>query len=366
GPKGDTGLTGATGPKGDTGPIGPQGMPGLQGPQGLTGSQGVQGLMGPKGDTGAAGAKGDMGLQGSKGDTGIQGPRGDTGLTGPQGPTGATGPQGPTGPKGDPGCCCCQPGPTGAQGPAGATGATGAKGPEGKAGASLCPCEITFGKTVDFLLQNEFPFTATINTPFDYVLTSPIDAPAILYNTWAVEFDPEVIVPLCDIEAIYLTFTTEQERDTFVSLLRSILSQTLSCCHNCGSCEICPDELFVDQYHSIIDMPSACNYEYALDSSCNCVDSECDTIAKRINLCGFSNSTGEKLRHIIERKNDNEKTISLISTQKEELIPSDIPKNIETTGLSSLVVSYETGGTFDIAIICLEKVTAIQFEDVSV
>lgn len=51
----------------------------------------------PKGDKGDTG---DTGAQGPKGDTGATGPKGDTGATGPKGDTGATGPQGP---KGDPG-----------------------------------------------------------------------------------------------------------------------------------------------------------------------------------------------------------------------------------------------------------------------
>lgn len=420
GPKGDTGLTGPkgdtglTGSKGDTGLIGPQGVAGLQGPQGLTGDIGAQGPVGPKGDTGLTGPKGDMGLigpagttgatgpqgiagpkgdsglQGPKGDTGAIGPRGDTGAVGSQGPTGATGPQGPTGPKGDsgatgatgpqgptgmtgsqgpvgpkgdPGCCCCQPGPTGATGLAGAAGATGAQGAKGDPGATICPCAITFGKVVDFLLENEFPFTASIDTPFDYFVSSSEDAPAILYNTWAVEFEEEIIVPLCELEAIYLTFNTEQERDTFVSLLRSILNQTLSCCHNCGTCEICPETLFVDQFNSIVDMPSSCNYEYYLDGECNCLDSQCDVIARRIDLCSFVNTSGEKLRQIIERKEALDKTVALISTHKSELIPTELVKNIEATGLSTAVLSYENEGTYDIAIVCLEKVTAIQFED---
>lgn len=342
GPRGDAGATGSIGPKGDTGPIGPQGVAGLQGPQGLTGTTG------PKGETGPIGS---------------QGPAGVSGVQGPAGPTGVMGPQGPVGPKGDPGCCCCQPGPTGAQGPAGATGAIGATGPEGKSGASLCPCEITMGKTIDFLLTNEFPFTASTDTPFDYIVSSSEDAPATLYNTWAVEFEEEIIVPLCKFEALYLTFTTEQERDTFISLLRTVLSQTLSCCHNCGTCEVCPDILSVDQYNSIIEMPSSCNYEYSLDATCSCTFSECDTIAKRIDLCNFANATGEKLRNIIERKAALDKTVTLISTHKDELIPTELVKTIEATGLSTAVLSYEEEGTYDIAIICLEKVTTIQFED---
>lgn len=48
--KGDTGDTGASGPKGDTGDTGPQGV---------------------KGDTGNTGAKGDTGDRGPKGDTGV-------------------------------------------------------------------------------------------------------------------------------------------------------------------------------------------------------------------------------------------------------------------------------------------------------
>ncbi len=310
----------------------------MQGPQGLVGPQGTQGETGPKGDTGATGAQG------------------------PQGFTGATGPQGPVGPKGDSGCCCCQPGPTGAQGPAGATGPQGATGPEGKSGAGICPCEITFGKAIDFLLENEFEFDATIDAPFDLTLSSTEEVPATLYNTWSVEFENQTVVPLCKLEAIYLSFTTEQEKDTFVSLISVILNQTLSCCHNCGTCEVCDDILFVDQYNSIVDMPSACNYEYHLSSECNCSDSKCDTIAKRIDLCNFTNSTGEKLRSIIERKKDMNNSISLISTQKEAIISADITKTIEATGLSSVLVSYENEGAFKVALICLERVTLLQFE----
>lgn len=364
GPKGDTGVigpkgdTGATGPKGDTGLVGPRGEIGPQGSKGDTGSigpQGLQGLIGPKGDTGLTGS---TGVQGPIGPQGLIGPRGDAGLTG------ATGPQGPTGPKGDPGCCCCQPGPVGATGAKGATGDAGAKGEKGNPGASICPCAITFGKIFDFLLINEFPFSASIDTPFDFTLTSSIDSPAVLYNTWSIEFEEEIIVPLCKIESLYLTFTTEQEQETFISLLRTVLNQTLSCCHNCGTCEVCPETLFVDQYNHIIDMPESCNYEYYLESECNCVDSQCDVIATRLNLCDFVNSTGEKLRQILERKKALDKNISLISTQKSELIPTDFIKTIEATGLSTAVLSYENNGSFDVAIICLEKITAIQFLDI--
>ncbi len=360
GPQGDVGPAGA---KGDTGPLGPQGMPGLQGPQGLTGATGPQGPAGEKGDSGLQGPKGDSGLQGPKGDTGAIGPRGDTGATGPQGPTGATGPQGPAGPKGDPGCCCCQPGPTGATGAQGPAGSAGEKGEKGEPGSAICPCSITFGKIVDFLITNEFPFTASIDTPFEFILESTEAFPAILYNTWAVEFNEEIIIPLCELESLYLTFSTEQEQDTFISLLRTVLNQTINCCHNCGSCDVCSDELFVDQYNSIVDMPPSCNYEYYLDGECNCIDSQCDVVARRVNLCNFANTSGEKLRQIIERKNQLDKVVSLISTHKETLIPTDIVKTIEATGLSTVVLSYENEGTFNIAIICLEKVTAIQFED---
>ncbi len=313
----------------------------MQGPQGLTGATGPQGPAGPRGDAGV------------------------TGATGPQGPTGMTGSQGPIGPKGDPGCCCCQPGPTGATGPQGADGAAGPQGTKGDPGATICPCAITLGKVLDFLLTNEFPFTATINTPFDYVLSSTVDAPAILYNTWTIQFEEEIIVPLCELEALYLSFTTEQERDTFISLLRTILNQTLSCCHNCGTCEPCPEVLYVDQYNSILDMPSSCNYEYYLDGECNCIDSLCDIIARRVDLCSFANTAGEKLRQVILRKEDLDKTVSLISTHKQELLPTDIVKTIEATGLSSVVLSYENEGAYDVAIICLEKVTAMQFVDSS-
>ncbi len=337
GPKGDTGAAGMLGPRGDMGPIGPQGVPGLQGPQGLTGPTGTQGATGPKGDTGATGPKGDPGA------------------------TGATGPQGPMGPKGDPGCCCCQPGPTGAQGPAGATGPAGARGPQGRSGASLCPCEVTFGKAIDFLIANGFEFEATLDTPYELTLSSTEESPASFFNTWGVEFDNQTIVPLCKFESLLLSFTTEQEKDTFVSLISVILNQTLSCCHNCGTCQVCDDILFVNNYNSIVEMPSACNYEYYLSSECNCLDSKCDTIAKRIDLCAFANANGEKLRQIILHKEDLNFTVSQVSTEKENIIPVDTETTIEATGLASVLLSYEEDGAFKVALICLQKVVAIGF-----
>lgn len=69
----------------------------------------VGNFKGPKGDTGVAGA------------TGPQGPKGATGATGPQGPKGNTGATGPQGSKGDTGA-------TGATGPQGSKGATGTRG----------------------------------------------------------------------------------------------------------------------------------------------------------------------------------------------------------------------------------------------
>lgn len=346
---------GPQGPKGDIGPIGPQG------PKGSTGPIGPQG---PKGDIGFPGPKGDMGNTGPRGDTGATGPQGPTGSTGPQGPTGATGPQGPAGPKGDSGCCCCQPGPIGPKGPTGSTGAIGPRGPMGKSGVSICPCEIAFGKIIDFLITNKFPFTASIDTTFDFLVTSTTEDSAILYDTWSVLFPEDILITLCEIEALYLTFTTEQERDTFVSFLRPLLSQTLSCCHNCITCEVCPDTLLVDQYGGIIDMPTACNYEYYLEGDCKCLNSTCEVIAKRIDLCNFANANGEKLRRAYEHMKTSDKGITLLSTQKAELLPTDIIKKIEITGLSTAVISYESDETFDIAIVCLEKVTATQFEDI--
>ena len=178
GPKGDTGAhgsTGSQGPKGDTGAQGPKGDTGSQGvsiqnafPEGsnlvLQLSNGsnivIPNVKGPKGDTGATGAqgpKGDTGAQGAKGNTGAQGPAGESvksaamegsnliltltdgtnivvaGVKGDAGPQGPQGPQGLQGMKGDTGAK----GATGAQGPKGDTGATGAQGPAG-----TCSCPI--------------------------------------------------------------------------------------------------------------------------------------------------------------------------------------------------------------------------------
>ena len=177
------------------------------------------------------------------------------------------------------------------------------------------------------------------------------------------EFAEENVVPLCHIEGIYLSFTTEQEKSTFVSLLSVVLSQTLSCCHSCGSCEICPEELEVDEYLSIVDMPENCNYEYYLDATCDCQDSTFDTVAKRIALENFINTTGQKLRGIVERKMGEGKDITIIATQKENILPSAPTKTIEATGLSSVLLSYEDEGTFNVALVCLECVSYLQFQD---
>ncbi|MFI3312605.1 MAG: collagen-like protein, partial [Eubacteriales bacterium] len=275
--------------------------------------------------------------------------------------TGATGPQGPIGPKGDPGCSCGVPGPTGAQGPAGATGSAGATGPEGKSGSGVCPCEVLFGKVITFLLENDFAFEATVKAPFDVTYTSDSDLPALLYNTWAVEFDDETVVPLCKLEALFLSFTTEPEQDAFVSLLSAVLNQTLSCCHTCGTCQVCDEILAVDQYRSIVDMPDNCAYEYRLDGTCDCSTSDCVVTAKTLDLCSFANATGEKLRGILERKQDENATVSLVSTEKEELIPTDLEKTIAATGLSSVALTYEEDGAFKVALVCLESVTALGF-----
>lgn len=366
GEKGDTGIQGVQGVKGDKGDTGLQGIQGLQG---VKGDQGLQGSKGDKGDTGLQGlqgiqgAKGDTGLQGSKGDKGDTGSRGDTGATGPQGPAGPQGAQGATGPKGDSGACCCTPGPTGAQGPQGSAGAKGEQGEQGSAGSSVCPCEIIMGKTVDFLLENGFTFDATINSSADETYSSTSEDSATIYNTWAVEFNETYIIPLCKLEAIYLSFTTEQEKDTFVSLFSTILNQSLSCCHSCGVCDICPDNLAVDQYLNIIDMPETCAYEYYLSGSCDCVDSECNVIAQTIDICSFVNSTGQKLRGIIERKNVDEYVITKIGTSKQFLLEDVATKTIEATGLSSVLVSYEQDGAFKVALICLEDVTVLGFEE---
>ena len=135
GPQGDTGLTGATGPKGDVGPYftpsvdssgdlswtnngglvnpstvnikgpqGEQGIQGTQGPQGETGVQGPQGLQGEPGyyfipSVNSAGdlswtnngnlenpntvnIKGPQGIQGIQGIQGEQGPKGEQGKVG--------------------------------------------------------------------------------------------------------------------------------------------------------------------------------------------------------------------------------------------------------------------------------------------
>ncbi|WP_409968895.1 hypothetical protein RFF05_02690 [Bengtsoniella intestinalis] len=378
GAKGDQGLQGVkgdTGDKGDTGAQGIQGLTGQQGVQGLTGATGPQGPAGEKGDTGAQGAKGDkgdQGAQGAKGDKGdqgaqgiqgVQGAKGDTGATGAtgaQGFTGATGPQGVQGPKGDAGCCCCTPGPTGAQGPAGAQGADGGIGPQGPSGASICPCEVTFGKTISFLLENSFPFSATVDAPYDLGLTSTEEVPATLYNTWSVLFNENTLVPLCKLDALILTFTTEQERDTFVSLLTVILNQTLSCCHECGTCDVCPEVLAVDQYSSIVDPSVTCNYEYYLQGDCQCNAGACDTVAIPIDLCGFANSTGQKMRGILERQRDDGNGLTLVGGLREALLPTAPVKTIESTGLSSALLSYEDGGAFVAALVCLERVVAVQ------
>lgn len=132
GPKGDMGLTGATGL---TGPQGPMGDTGLNGATGLTGPQGPKGdtgLTGATGPTGAQGLKGDLGAtgaigpQGSKGDTGATGAAGPQGLQGVQGPKGDVGPIGPQGLKGDTGV-------------AGATGLQGIQGPVGPQGPQGLP-----------------------------------------------------------------------------------------------------------------------------------------------------------------------------------------------------------------------------------
>ncbi|MFI3177100.1 MAG: hypothetical protein R3Y67_06380, partial [Eubacteriales bacterium] len=328
-----------------------------KGDKGDTGAAGAQGLIGPRGESGAQGVKGD------KGDTG---PRGDTGTTGPQGSTGSTGPQGPVGPKGDAGCCCCTPGPvgaTGAQGPAGARGATGAQGPSG---ASMCSCEITFGKVIAFLIENEFPFTLTVDGDYPLTLASTIEEPATFFHTWCVEFQEQVNVPLCEIEGVYLTFQTEQERDTFNSLLLVVLNETLSCCHNCTTCEICEDTLPVDQYKSILNMPKACAYEYYLSGTCECEDTECEVIAKRVDLCDFVNTKGEKLRGVIEHKKVLGNAVGTIATMKRNVLEESLVKEIKGTGLSTVLLAYEEDGNYQTALICLNKVKVISFEEIEV
>ena len=129
GPKGETGATGAQGPKGETGATGAQGPKGETGATGAPGPKGETGATGPQGSKGETGATGAQGPKGETGATGAQGPKGETGATGPQGPKGETGATGAQGPKGETGA-------TGAQGPKGETGATGAQGPKGETGAT--------------------------------------------------------------------------------------------------------------------------------------------------------------------------------------------------------------------------------------
>ncbi|MFI3227509.1 MAG: hypothetical protein R3Y09_08880, partial [Clostridia bacterium] len=370
GDRGDQGLQGLKGDKGDRGDTGLQGIQGIQGVKGDTGAnglQGIQGETGSKGDTGTQGVKGDTGANGLQGLQGLQGPRGDQGLQGAKGDKGdqgSQGIQGVQGPKGDPASCCCSQGPVGATGAKGDTGTQGIQGEQGKAGVGLCPCELIFGKSAEFLLDNDFDFEATINAPFEQTLSSTSDEKATIYNTWALEFSDETLVPFCKFESFTLSFTTEQEKNTFVSLFSTVLNQTLSCCHSCGTCDVCPDELPVDSYNSIVNMPETCAYEYYLNAECDCFDSNCDTIAKKIDLCSFANSTGEKLRHIIDRKQSENKAITLISTEKAVLIDETLTKTIETTGLSSVLVSYEQDGTFKVTLVCLQDVTQIKFTDV--
>lgn len=213
-------------------------------------------------------------------------------------------------------------------------------------------------------MANGFQFDATVDAPYDLTLSSTTANPAEIYNTWGLEFADETIVPLCRLEALYLSFTTEQEMNTFISLITAILNQTLSCCHQCGACDVCPLTLEVDQYNGIIDMPQNCNYEYYLSSTCGCTASECDTIAKIIDLCNFTNTTGEKLRGIIEKKKDENNQITLIATQKAELIPEAIVKTIEATGLSSVLLSYQQDEVYKVALVCLEDVTVVKFQDI--
>lgn len=233
-------------------------------------------------------------------------------------------------------------------------------GEQGPSGATICPCEVTFGKTISFLLENSFPFTATVDAPYDLGLESTDDLPATLYNTWGVRFGDDTLVPLCKLDALSLTFTTEQERDTFVSLLSVVLNQTLDCCHACGTCDVCPELLEVDQYASILNMPDTCNYEYYLQGDCQCDAGTCDVVAVPIDLCGFANSTGQKLRGMLERLQDEGNGLTLVAGQRETLLPTDPVKTIEATGLSSALLSYEDGGTFVAALVCLERVVAVQ------
>ena len=274
--------------------------------------------------------------------------------------TGAIGPQGPVGPKGDPGCSCGVPGPVGPQGLAGEPGAPGPVGPQGKSGTFICPCEITMGKYIQFLLENNFPFEVTLDANMPFRAVSTVENPATLYNTWAVEFADGTVIPLCKVEGVFITFATELEKNTFVSLASVVLNQTLSCCHNCGTCEICPETLEVDQYNSILNMPSSCNYEYALEGTCDCAVSTCSTIAKRVDLCSFVNTTSEKLRLIIERKKAEAFTIGRISTLK-VFFASEEEKVIEDTGLSTALLSYPAGESLEVVLVCLDKVTMIDF-----
>jgi hypothetical protein len=82
---------------------------GPAGPKGDTGVAGATGPVGPPGPAGSQGVAGPAGLQGPKGDPGLQGP---IGFTGPPGPSGPIGPTGSTGPQGVPGTI----GPAGAPG----------------------------------------------------------------------------------------------------------------------------------------------------------------------------------------------------------------------------------------------------------
>lgn len=223
---------------------------------------------------------------------------------------------------------------------------------------------MTFGKIAKFLIDNGFPFSATVDNSFEQILESTEEAPAEIFNTWGLEFDEETIVPFCRLDAFYFNFTTEQERDTFINLINVVLNQTLSCCHSCGTCDICEDILPVDEFGSIIDVPENCAFEYYLSGECSCNDSNCDIIAKKIDLCNFANSTGEKLRGIVEKKQLEGKAISTISTQKNNLIGEELIKTIEATGLSSVLVSYEEEGEFKLALVCLNDVTIISFEDI--
>jgi len=333
---------------------GDQGLQGVKGDTGDFGPQGIQGLQGPKGDQGLQGVKGDRGDNGMQGLQGVQGTKGDAG---PQGP------EGPAGPKGDPGCCCGQPGPAGAQGATGSTGSQGEQGPEGKAGGCACPCEITFGKLSRFLLENNYEFKLTTNDPNDVIYDSTTATPAELYNTWALQFVDENVIPLCSIEAIYISLDTENERTTFLSFMETVLGGTLSCCHDCEPCEGCPATVVVDEYNSIVTMPETCNYEYILKAECGCLTKTCATYGERISLCQFENCKGEKLRNIIDRKKDDGKAISNITTQKDSIFATDEAKVIGPTGLASVAISYDEDSLYKVAIVCLESANKIIFID---